>query len=496
VSEALLARNGRMQEATILNLLAASWLQFMVHDWMSHGKGIRDERVEVPLPPGDDWPSPGDSMEIVLTPPAEGRPAPGGPPVFSNTETHWWDGSQIYGSTIERQRQLRTLAGDGKLRLEPDGRLPLEGDTGIDLTGVNGNWWLGLSLMHDLFAREHNAICDHLGAHHPDWDDERLFQTARMVNAAVMAKIHTVEWTLAILPHPTVQAALRGNWWGLLGPRCPRRLRERLRWDFLTGIPGSRRDDHGVQYSITEEFVSVYRMHPLLPDEVTLRSASGGHDELGRLTLLEVTGRHARGITDTRETADLWYSFGVQHPGALTLHNFPDTLRALVRETRDALGAERRVDVATIDLLRDRERGVPRYNEFRRMLRLAPAESFGALTGEGRDDAPEASRIAGLYGDVERVDLMVGLYAEPLPPGFGFSETAFRIFVLMASRRLKSDPFFTDDFRPEVYSAEGMRWIENASMAAVVGRHVPELGGRLRALCNPFAPWDHPENQR
>ena len=66
----------------------------------------------------------------------------------------------------------------------------------------------------------------------------------------------------------------------------------------------------------------------------------------------------------------------------------------------------------------------------------------------------------------------------------------------MASRRLKSDPFFTDDFRPEVYSAEGMRWIEDASMAAVVGRHVPELRGRLRALRNPFAPWDHPENQR
>ena len=125
------------------------------------------------------------------------------------------------------------------------------------------------------------------------------------------------------------------------------------------------------------------------------------------------------------------------------------------------------MDVATIDLLRDRERGVPRYNEFRRMLRLAPAESFGALTGEGRDDAPQAARIAGLYGDVERVDLMVGLYAEPLLPGFGFSETAFRIFVLMASRRLKSDPFFTDDFRPEVYSPEGMRWIEDASMAAV-----------------------------
>ena len=43
---------------------------------------------------------------------------------------------------------------------------------------------------------------------------------------------------------------------------------------------------------------------------------------------------------------------------------------------------------------------------------------------------------------------MTGLYAEPLPEDFGFSETAFRVFILMASRRLKSDRFFTDDFEP------------------------------------------------
>ena len=34
--------------------------------------------------------------------------------------------------------------------------------------------------------------------------------------------------------------------------------------------------------------------------------------------------------------------------------------------------------------------------------------------------------------------------AETPPAGFGFSDTAFRVFVLMASRRLKSDRFFTD----------------------------------------------------
>ena len=50
-----------------------------------------------------------------------------------------------------------------------------------------------------LFMREHNAICDHLHAAHPDHEDDELFDKARMIVAALIAKIHTVEWTPAIL---------------------------------------------------------------------------------------------------------------------------------------------------------------------------------------------------------------------------------------------------------------------------------------------------------
>jgi hypothetical protein len=38
-----------------------------------------------------------------------------------------------------------------------------------------------------------------------------------------------------------------------------------------------------------------------------------------------------------------------------------------------------------------------------------------------------------LTAPTDRVDLMVGLYAELLPRGFGFSDTAFRVLILMAS---------------------------------------------------------------
>ena len=67
---------------------------------------------------------------------------------------------------------------------------------------------------------------------------------------------------------------------------------------------------------------------------------------------------------------------------------------------------------------------------------------------------------------VEKVDLTIGMYAEPLPQGFGFSDTAFRVFILMASRRLKSDRFFTMDYRPEVYTQAGIDWVERNTTLA------------------------------
>ena len=178
--------------------------------------------------------------------------------------------------------------------------------------------------------------------------------------------------------------------------------------------------------------------------------------------------------------ADLFYSFGTANPGAVRLHNFPNALRDLHKDDGTHL------DLAAIDILRDRERGVPRYNQFRRLLRKPAVTSFEELTG----DTAIASELRDIYGgDLEKVDLMVGLYAEPLPEGFGFSETAFRIFVLMASRRLKSDRFFTADYTPEMYTPEGMQWIRATGMFDVIRRHVPQVAAAFQGVENPFAPW-------
>ena len=88
-----------------------------------------------------------------------------------------------------------------------------------------------------------------------------------------------------------------------------------------------------------------------------------------------------------------------------------------------------------------------------------------------------------------RSTAIVGLLAEDLPEGFGFSDTAFRIFIVMASRRLKSDRFFTVDYTPEMYTPEGMDWINRTFMTDVFLRHLPELEPAMRGVKNAFFKW-------
>jgi hypothetical protein len=481
VSRALLTRDGLIPAKSV-NALVAAWLQFMIRDWFSHGKGPTENPWEIPLAADDPWPNP--PMRVMRTRPDPTAPPgdTGQPPTYANTESHWWDASQIYGTTPEYQQMIRTgpdgTLPDGKLRVDPDGLPPLPEDPAIDPRRVPG-FWLGLLMMQTLFTLEHNAICDRLRAEYPHWSGEEIFQRARLVNAALIAKIHTVEWTPAVISHPTTKAALRANWFGLAGERLHRAVGRLSESEIVSGIPGSKTEHYGVPYALTEEFVAVYRMHPLVPDDYGLRS-SADDGPLMAATLRDLAGPNAVDVARKFGMADLMYSFGTEHPGLVTLHNFPKFLQEFQRPDGHLQ------DLAATDILRSRELGVPRYNDFRRLLHLAPATSFTDLTG----DVDLARRIEQVYnGDIEQVDLTVGMYAERRPDGFAFSDTAFRIFVLMASRRLNSDRFFTTHYTPAVYTQAGLDWVKDNTMTSVLLRHYPQLRHALGPVTNAFVPW-------
>jgi hypothetical protein len=480
VSLELLARQ-TFQPVGFLNMLVAAWVQFMIHDWFSHGPNQKENPWEIPLSDDDPWPE--HPMRILRTHYDPTRtPADNDlPPTYINAATHWWDGSQLYGSDQATQAKLRS--GElGKLIIGPDGLLPTDAN-GIDITGVNGNWWIGLSMLHTLFTLEHNAICDRLHAAYPYWNDDELFDRARLVNSALMAKIHTINWTPAILNNPTLEVGMNGNWWGLAGEWIHKRFGRISSSEVISGIPGSETDHFGIPYAITEEFVSVYRMHPLLPDTFSFRSARDDRVLMER-DLSHVVDQHAREIADQVSMTNLFYSFGTSNPGALTLHNYPRALQH--RTEQDGIT----FDLATTEILRDRERGVPRYNRFRQFVHRPPVTSFEELTS----NPAWVEELRRIYNnDINMVDLMIGLYAEwaspQTPQGFGFSDTAFRIFILMASRRLNSDRFFTDSYTPQVYSQAGFDWVTNNDMTTVLVRHFPALAPMLASVKNPFFPW-------
>jgi Animal haem peroxidase len=503
VSNRLLGRqkksNGAddFKPALILNLLAAAWIQFQTHDWFNHGtpRAIDDEPFEVPIPPGDSWPGGRMLVRRTRSDPTRKKNDDAGPTTFTNAETHWWDSSQIYGDSPQAGANYRTFS-NGKLKIDPKTKLiPLD-PTGVEITGLTSNWWLGLSLLHNLFTLEHNAICDHLVEAFPEWQDDpdkdaEIFRVARLVNNSLMAKIHTVDWTTAILTHPALQVGMNANWWGLAGENVKKYLGRISTSEAISGIPASVTDQTGADYCLTEEFTAVYRLHPLLPNDIRVRYAKDGRagrllkfasDDLADPDLIVGPNAMANALRDAT-FLDIVYTFGVNYPGAVELQNFPNWMRQMRRRTGPNL--EEMIDLAAIDILRDRERGVPRYNRFRELFHMPRLRSFEQMSGD-----PELVKtLREVYGDPDKVDLMVGMYAETPPEGFGFSDTAFRVFILMASRRLKSDRYYTTDFTPAVYTQAGMDWINNNNMTTVLLRHFPELTPILQRTANAFAPW-------
>ncbi len=250
-------------------------------------------------------------------------------------------------------------------------------------------------------------------------------------------------------------------------------------------------------------------------------------------------------------------TLGRQRLGLLELHNSPAFLQNLKMPRLDTKTGQ--IDIAALDLIRDREHGVPRFNEFRRQYGLRqltrfddfidhslPSDSPARLEQEqtvkamreiyGQHECDSSKVITDaqrnqdkspindclghpngtLIDNIEDVDTIVGYLAEPVRPhGFAISETQFVVFILNASRRLFSDRFFTSCFRPEFYTRLGVDWVNHngpgpvmiepgmpnghkqpvSPMKRVLLRNIPELKVELDSVVNAFDPWARDRNR-
>ncbi len=305
---------------------------------------------------------------------------------FATDDSHWWDGSQIYGSKEPYVSAVRTGV-DGKLRIDPDGLLPA-GARGQRRPVRRARQLLGRPgrAPHAVHAGAQRDL-RRLKAEYPAWTDDELFDKARLVIAALMAKIHTVEWTPAVVGHPTMEYAMRANWWGLMGERGgPRRSGRISNSEVVSGIMGSPTDHHDVPYSLTEEFVAVYRMHPLLPDEYTFRSADDDR-VLAELTFpRSARSRRASAVEELSASE----CCSTRSASPTRARSRSTTTRASCSTSTDPTAAI--LDLAATDILRSRERGVPRYNAFRARSGISAARATSTTCTDNAEWARRAAR--------------------------------------------------------------------------------------------------------
>ncbi len=645
------------KKAPFFNVLAAYWIQFMTHDWFSHLEEGHNQSeymkvgcesklvngVPQPLTPEeiarlgcrpDDRIDKGyvaqDSAPDTFT--ANGHPhLTRAPKTMANTNTAWWDASQLYGfDDRSRLRVKRDPADPAKLLLTAPagqstaqsgpGYLPVfaAGDpinpewAGQEASGFPDNWTVGLSFLHNLFAREHNSFIAEfrrIAAQTPNADSglrdpshptqiirykdvtpDQLFEIARLVVAAEIAKIHTTEWTPQLLYDEPLYLGMNGNWNGLLGTSSPlltKALSNVIVKNYGTSHNASKATDwysvfasgpgifglgsrvngyditqakytnggvnhFGSPFNFPEEFVSVYRLHQLIPDLLEYRDLSADPNKIAkRIPVVETFQGKATSFTQTEGLANWGLTLGRQRLGLLTLHNSPLFLQNLKMGRLES--PTQQIDVVALDIIRDREHGVPRFNEFRRQYGLRQLTSFDdfmdpAVAPGSPEQAEQQDAVRTLrevYGqhlcdtskvitdaqvnedgspindclghpnrtlvdNVEDVDTTVGYLAEyRRPHGFAISETQFVVFILNASRRLFSDRFFTSSFRPEFYTTLGVNWVNNngpgparmekgspnghrqpiSPMKRVLLRNIPELAPELDNVVNAFDPW-------
>jgi len=563
----------------------------------------------------------------------------------NNTVTAWWDASQLYGyDATSRRRVKRSPTDPAKLRLvaagqragggERLGYLPVFEPTdpinpqwaGQEAAAFPDNWTIGMSFFHNVFAREHNLFVEafrHQAAETPDADSglrnpsrpdeviryrdvtaDELFEVARLVVSAEIAKIHTTEWTTQLLYDEPLYLGMNANWHGLFrGKGLVEAALEKItvnnfgkstdakkatQWHsvFASGAGifglGSRvyaddavfakddpkktdlwsltNPDHvnggvnhfGSPFNFPEEFVTVYRLHSLVPDLLEYREWGRDPNAVReKIPVVDTFRGQATHAMRDRGLANWALSMGRQRLGLLTLQNHPAFLQNLsLPRLQSATGT---VDVAALDLIRDRERGVPRFNEFRRQYGLTQLTSFDDFVDrrlpEGSAERRDQERLVGIlrevYGqhkceasrvitaaqvnadgtpitdclghpdgsmvdNIEDLDTVVGWLSEfTRPHGFAISETQFQVFILNASRRLFSDRFFTSSFRPEFYAHLGVRWVsdngpdgkvtergqpnghhdEVSPLKRVLLRTIPELAPELAHVVNAFDPW-------
>ncbi|OWF51425.1 chorion peroxidase-like [Mizuhopecten yessoensis] len=410
ISNELHQSNGNQTYESKLSVMLMTWGQFINHDIVgtplikdSHGRSLdccgldKTNRDCLPVDiPMDDPYYDSSCMNFVRTAPAAGPECSIGERRPINKVTSYLDGSAIYGSTKEEESRLRQME-HGLLREGHHGLLPPTGNDNCilqkkgqqcQLAGdERSNLVASIGALHTLFMREHNRIALHLHEINPSWEDERLYQETRKTVGAIIQHITYHEYLPLIIGKPLI------NFYNL--------------------------DD--------TEFGHVQAYKDYVNAGVSSGFAAAafrfGHSQIPKKqTYIGPKFEKKKGVVLEKTFHKPYYLQRSKHFGYegilrwLISDPTPTVDRYLEDGVRDRLFLLQNIslDLASINIQRGREQGVPSYNAWRKWCGLSEVTTFEVKRNGGLEDHDEetAAVLQELYRSPNDIDLYSGGVSE------------------------------------------------------------------------------------
>ena len=284
-----------------------------------------------------------------------------------------------------------------------------------------------LVTMHTIFVREHNRLCDTLIVLHPDWNDEQLYQHARKLVGGL------------------IQSVLYNEWLPAMG----------------VDLPAYEGYDETVNPGISNVFTAAaYRLgHTLLSPNILRLNENREPLEAGPVGLREAFF-NPEVIRETGGLDPFIRGMGVQ------VHQQFDA--KIVDDVRNFLfGAPGAggLDLASININRGRERGLPDFNSVRAAFGLPKYRHLAQINA----DLEIYARVLVLYNSPNWVDPWVGMLIEEPMPNALFGETLMEIMKAQFGALRDGDRFFY--LNDPVLTEEEKNWIHTTKLSEILVRN-------------------------
>ncbi|PXF42140.1 Peroxinectin A [Gracilariopsis chorda] len=404
ISNIVSDQNGDTSNRNRINELFVFFGQFIDHDFAS--TPLSDEEEPIQVPDDDEHLSQSNlafrrsSRQRTSSSSRKERPIS----VLSSA----LDLSTVYGTDSERNKFLR-VSNSCKLKTSSGNYLPFNTGNFINSPSTSSRFYLAgdtranehpmLTVMHTLFVREHNTICERLDEAVPDMSPSDKYEAARAINIAQYQKIIYEEWL------PTMIGRSMGRYRGYQPDVDPTISLEFTTAGFRVG--------HTMVGNGVSRIDSRGRRLPLIGmEEMFFRAGNFKQGDMEDFL---------RGAVGTR----------AQQVDTMVVDALRNFLFTNVR-------SEEGIDLVALNLQRGRDHNVPHYNDLRERFTGRRARSFGDVT---RNRGTQA-RLSEAYDSVDDIEAWIGLMAEDPSGSAAMGRTNVELWKREFTRLRDGDRWF------------------------------------------------------